>query len=89
MYTFILILSRMLQLLVWNAEVAPGGVLQKKLFLKFLQNSQENTFARIFIKKRLLHRCFVVNFPNFQEHLFYRTPPDYCWLEMVNKMKVY
>ena len=51
----------------------------KKMFLKVLQNSQKNTHARIssliklqarnstcnFIKKRLWHRCFPVNFVKF------------------------
>ena len=44
----------------------------KKVFLKILQNSQENIRARIFIlintallKKRLWHRCFLVNFAKF------------------------
>ena len=27
-----------------------------------------------FLKKRLWHRCFPLNFANFQEHLFYKTP---------------
>ena len=49
----------------------------EKVFLEFSQNSQENTCARVFfnkvtglraatlLKKRLLHRCFPVNFAKF------------------------
>ena len=49
----------------------------KKVFLEILQNSQENTSARVsfliklqasacnFIKKRLWHRCFPVNYAKF------------------------
>ena len=41
-----------------------------EVFLKTLQNSQENTIPRqappaTLLKKRLLHRCFPVNFANF------------------------
>ena len=47
------------------SEAATGGVLWKKVFLNFWQNSQENTFG----------------LRNFQKHLFYRTPLDNCfWL---------
>ena len=45
-----------------------------KMFLKMLQNSQENIFkSATLLKKRLQRRCFPVNFTKFQEHLFYRT----------------
>ena len=37
----------------------------KKVFLEILQNSQENTCARVSVKKRLWHRCFPVNFAKF------------------------
>ena len=52
--------------------------LSKKLFLKISQNSEENICAGVFSKvaglKRLLHRCFPVNFMKvlriyFLEHL--------------------
>ena len=33
---------------VWRAEAATGGVLQEKVILKILQNSHENTCARLF-----------------------------------------
>ena len=51
----------------------------KKLFLKLSQNSQENTCARLqawglrtatLLKKRLLHRCFPVNFAKFLRTTF-------------------
>ena len=38
----------------------------KKAFLEIFQNLQENVCARVsFLKKRLLHRCFPVNFMKF------------------------
>ena len=60
-----------------------GGVLWKKVFLKILQNSQENTCTRVSsliklqLKKRLWYRFFPVNFakflgtPFFREHLLW------------------
>ena len=54
------------------SEAATGGVLWKKVFLKILQNSQENTFG----------------LRNFQKHLFYRTPLDDCfWLFRATLLK--
>ena len=53
MHAFILTFFKMLQLLVWNAEAAAGVVRLKNVFLKILLNSQENTLARISLKKRL------------------------------------
>ena len=53
-------------------EAATRGVLCRKVFLEILQNSQENTYANSlcckacnFIKKKLWHRCFPVNFWKF------------------------
>ena len=54
----------------------------KKVFLEILQNSQENTCARVsfliklqgpaaLLKKRLWHRCFPVNFAKFLRTLFF------------------
>ena len=38
----------------------------KKALLEILQNSQENTYARVsFLKKRLWYMCFAVNFAKF------------------------
>ena len=54
----------------------------KKVFLEISQNSQENTCARVpfFIKKRDSGKgVFLWIFRIFQEHLFYRTPPDGCF----------
>ena len=46
----------------------------KKLILKISENSMENTCTSVsFIKKQWILR-------NFQEHLYYRTPPDGCFL---------
>ena len=54
------------------SEAATGGVLWKKVFLKILQNSQENTFG----------------LRNFQKHLFYRAPLDDCfWLFRAKLLK--
>ena len=39
--------------LIFFPETALGGVLQKKMFLKILQNSQENTSARVFFLVKL------------------------------------
>ena len=53
------------------SEAATRVALQKKVFLEILQNSQENTCARVsFFSKvaglgRLWHRCFPVNFAKF------------------------
>ena len=65
----------------------------KKVFLKILQISQENTCARvsflkgsrprpaILLKKRLWHSCFPVKFAKFLKTPFYRTPPnDYFYI---------
>ena len=58
-------------------EPANGGALQEKVLLETFQNSQENTCARAsilvnlqvdacnFIRKRLWHRCFSLNFLKF------------------------
>ena len=59
------------------------------MFLEILQNSQENTRASLFLIRlqdaalgpaTLIKRgsglgVFLWNLRNFQEHLFYRTPP--------------
>ena len=61
--------------LVWSrTEAATRGVLLKKVFLKILQNSQENNCARASFLINLQagwglvfswHRCFPVNFTKF------------------------
>ena len=50
-----------------SSEAATEGVLQEKVFLEILQNSQENACARasFFNETRLWHKCFPVNFANF------------------------
>ena len=52
-----------------KTEAATGLVLQEKVFLGISQNSQENSCTRVSflikLKKRLLHRCFPVNFVKF------------------------
>ena len=37
--------------------------------------SKDNSGACKFIKKRLWHRCFPVDFANFKNTFLYRTPP--------------
>ena len=61
------------------------------VFLENLQNSQERTYARVFLTKmadrkpatllktRLWHMCFLVNFVKFLRTTFLRTPPDDCF----------
>ena len=72
-------------------EAAIGYVLKEKVFLEILQNSQEEICTRAsfskkkrdsgtgvrasFLKKRLWHRCFPVNFAKFLRTPFSRTPP--------------
>ena len=63
----------------------------KKVFLKIWQ---ENTCVKVsfliklqaepcdFIKKRLQHRCFPVNFARFLIKPFYRTSADDCFCSM-------
>ena len=54
------------------SEAVAGGVLWKKVFLKILQNSQENIFG----------------LRNLQKHLFYRRPLDDCfWLFRATLLK--
>ena len=67
-------------------KAATGGVLYQKV-LKISQNSQENTYTRVFfnkvaglrpvtlLKQRLCHRCFPVNLVKFLRTPFLRTPP--------------
>ena len=70
-----------------KTDAATRGVLYKKVFLKILQNSQENTCTSLFFhkvaglrpttlsKKRLWHGCFTVNFVKFLRTPFlHRTP---------------
>ena len=52
------------------AEAATGGVLWKKVFLKILQNSQENTCASNFIKKETLAQGFFWEFCEVFKNIF-------------------
>ena len=66
----------------------------KKVFLKILHNSQENTCARVsflkklqaeacvFIKKRLWHRCFRVNFTKFLRTPFLQNTSERLLLKL-------
>ena len=50
-----------------NIEAATGGFWSKKVFLQISQNSQENILCTScnFIKKKLWHGCFLVDFAKF------------------------
>ena len=63
---------------LWSSEAVAQRCSVKKVFLKVLQNSQENTCARVSdTKKRLWHRCFPVN---FAKHVsLQNTSDDYFW----------
>ena len=76
-------------------EAVPKRCSVKKVFLKILQNSQENTCDRVsffnkvaglrpatLLKKRLWHRCFPVNFAKFL-----RTPflTEHLWWLLLYK----
>ena len=66
-------------------ESATVSVLENKLLLKIPQNSRENNLAKFsfliklwaeaykFFKKRLLHRCFPVNFAKFWRSFLQNT----------------
>ena len=60
-----------LQYTLYGAEAVAQRFSVKKVFLKILQNSQENTCARVsffpatLLKRRLWHRCFPVIFAKF------------------------
>ena len=70
------------------SEATTEGVLHKKLFLKISQNSQENTCARvpflILIKNDSGTGIFLWISGNFQEHLYYATPPNDYFCNMQN-----
>ena len=73
--------SKMYYLYRLFSEAATGGVLKEKVFLEISQNSQEITCVRVsfliklqvpatFLKKRLWHRSFSVNFAKFRRTSF-------------------
>ena len=76
-------------------EAATRGVLWKKVLLEILQNSQENTFAKVsfnkvaglrpatLLKKRLLHRCFPMNFVKFLRTTFLQNTSVLLLLDVV------
>ena len=70
-----------LSFLIWKFHCVLWAVVQncsiKKVFLEILQNSQENTCARVFFNKVAgRHRCFTVNFAKFLITPFsYKTTP--------------
>ena len=64
--------------IILHAKAATGGILQRKVFLKFSQNSQENTSARVsylsnFIKKETLAQVFYCEFCKILKTPFLQT----------------
>ena len=69
----------LMQIILDKTEAATRVILLKKVFLKISQNSPENTSATVsflkksqasgrlvtLLKRRLWHRCFLVNFAKF------------------------
>ena len=72
----------------------PEVFCKKKVFLEVLQNSQENTRARVFfnkveglrpatlLKKRLWHWCFPVNFAKFLRITFLQNTSSRLLLDI-------
>ena len=61
-----------------------------EVFCKISQNSQESTSARAsFLKKKLWHRCFPVNFAKFLRTTFYRILPDDCFFSLRDMIIIY
>ena len=55
----------------------------KKVFLEISQNSQENTLRLAsLLKKRLRHRCFLVNFSKYLRTPFLQISFGYKWLQL-------
>ena len=62
LFSWIISFHLALLFLLTPPEAGTGVVLYKKLLLKILQYSQENTCVGVsFIKRRVQHRCFPVN----------------------------
>ena len=61
----------MLLYITYASEAVVNSCSLKKAFLEISRNSQENVCARVsFLKKRLWHRCFPVNFATFLRTFF-------------------
>ena len=66
--------------LTYASEAVVRRCSVKKAFLEILQNWQANACARAsFLKKRLWHKCFPVNFTKFCEHLFLQKTSGGCF----------
>ena len=75
-------------------EATTGGVLQEKVFLRILQNSQENTCARVsffikmqawtcnFIKKETLAQVFSSEFCKTFKYTFFKEHPGRLLLNL-------
>ena len=82
--------------LIPNAEAVAQRCSVKKVFLEILQNSRENTCARVtsviklqacnFIKKRLRHRCFPMNIAKFLRTLILQNISDGCFRQKSEKI---
>ena len=67
-----------------SIEVVVPRCSVKKAFLEISQNSQENACARVsFLKKRLWHRCFPVNFAKFLRTTFLTEHPRWLLLNQI------
>ena len=84
-----------------SGQKQPPEVFRKKnVFLEILQNSQKDICARVsfliiyrrppatLLKKRLLHRCFPVNFPKFLRTSFSQNTSGRLLLPGVSKPAV-
>ena len=76
------------------AAAATRGILEKKTYLKILQNSQENTCSRVSFLVKLqawgTRACvFQWILRIYLEHLFYKTPPGDCFCISNYDEKVY
>ena len=58
------------------------------MFLEILQNSQENTCARVSFLKDSDTGVFLWTLRNFYEHTFYKTPLGHCFWSFVIAVSV-
>ena len=77
---FRLVVLQSIKLIVWSRS-SRSDVVCKKDVLRNFPNSQENTSAIVsffnsFLKKRLWHKCFLVNFVKFLRAPFFI---EYLW----------
>ena len=61
-----------------SAEAAIDVFYKNDVFKNFVKFTGEPLRPGTLLKKRLLHRCFPVNFAKILRTLFYRAPLDDC-----------